>query len=56
MQEKVSVTPVLGRLKNLPLVITVRHHSASLMMPSSGPRDRILNPHQTVMIDSCNIC
>ena len=33
--------------KNLSLGITVRHHSASLLMPISDPRDRFFYPHHS---------
>ena len=35
------------------LRITVRHHSASLMMQNSYPRDRIFNSLLTTIKDSC---
>ena len=34
--------------------ITVRHHSASLVMPNSYHRDVIFNPHLTTIKDSYN--
>ena len=37
--------------KNPPLVITVWHHSASLVMPNDDHRDGILDPTLTLMID-----
>ena len=39
-------------LKILLLAITVRHHSASLMMPKSYPHDGIFNPYLTTIKDS----
>ena len=39
---------------NLSLGITVRHHSASLVMPISDPRDRFFYPHHTPMKDTYN--
>ena len=38
--------------KILSLGITVRHHSASLVMPISDPHDRFFYPHHTPMIDT----
>ena len=32
--------------------VTVRHHSASLVMPNSYPRDGIFNQHLTTIMDS----
>ena len=52
MQEKVSIMGVWCGQKNLSLGITVRHHSASLVMPISDPRDRFFYPHHTHMIDT----
>ena len=52
MQEKVSIMGVWCGLKNLSLGITVRHHSASLVMPISDPRDRFFYPHHTPMKDT----
>ena len=37
------------------LGITVRHHSASLVMPISDPRDRFFYPHHTHMKDTYNL-
>ena len=37
------------------LGITVRHHSASLVMPISDPRDRFFYPHHTPMKDTYNL-
>ena len=53
MQEKESMV-VWCELKIPSLRITVRHHSASLAMPNSYPRDRIFNPHLTAIKDSYN--
>ena len=52
MQEKESVMVVQCELKIPTLGITVRHHSASLVMPNSYPRDGIFNPHLTTIKDS----
>ena len=41
-----------ARKKNLSLGITVRHHSASLVMPISDPRDRFFYPHHTPKKDT----
>ena len=38
--------------KNLSLVITVCHHSASLVMPNSDPRDGFFYPTLAGVIDS----
>ena len=54
MQEKESVMVGRCELKIPSLGITVRHHSASLMMPNSYPRDGIFNPHITTIKDSYN--
>ena len=54
MQEKESITVVRCELKIPPLGITVRHHSASLMMPNSYLRDGIFNQHLTIIKDSYN--
>ena len=42
----------LHTIENLSLGITVRHHSASLVMPISDPRDRFFYPHHTPMKDT----
>ena len=47
MQEKESIMVVRYELKIPSLGITVRHHSANLVMPESYSRDGILNPHLT---------
>ena len=52
MQEEVSWVYGVER-KNLSFGITVRHQSASLVMPISDPRDRFFYPHHTSMKDSC---
>ena len=53
-QEKESLIRVRVGKKNPSLVITVWHHSASLVMPNSDPRDRYFYPTLTLMIDSYN--
>ena len=52
MQDKESIIVVRCELKIPSLGITVRHHSASLVMPNSYPRDGIFNPHLTTINDS----
>ena len=52
MQENKSVMVVRFELKIPSLGITVRHHSASLVMPNSYPRDEIFSPNLTTMKDS----
>ena len=52
MQEKESIMVAPCKLKSLSLVITVRHHSASLVMPDTYPRDGICNPHLKTIKDS----
>ena len=42
-------------LKILSLKITVRHHSARLVMQNSYPCDRIFNPHLTTIKDSYSL-
>ena len=49
MLEKETIMVVRCELKIPSLGITVRHHSARLMMPNSYPRDRIFNPHRTAI-------
>ena len=44
---------VLFDLKIPSLGITVRYHSASLVMPNSYPRDGIFIPNLTTIKDSC---
>ena len=55
MQEKESIMVVRCELKILSLRITVRHHSASLVMPNSYPRDENSNPHLRTIKDSYNL-
>ena len=55
MQEKESVMVVRFELKIPSLGITGRHHSASLKMPNSYPRDGIFNPNLTTINDSYNL-
>ena len=52
MQDKESIMPVPCKLKILSLGITVGHHSTSLLMPNSYPRDGIFNTHLTTIKDS----
>ena len=54
MQEKESIMVVRCELKipSLRIHVTVRHHSGSLMMPNSYPRDGIFNQHLTTIKDS----
>ena len=54
-QEKESNIRVRVGKKNLSLVITVCHHSASLVMPNGDPRDGFLYPTFTLMMDSYNL-
>ena len=49
MQERVSIMGVWCGWKNLSIGITFRHHSASLVMPISDPRDRFFYSHHTAM-------
>ena len=49
MQEIESVMVVWFKLKIPSLGITAWHHSASLVMPSSYPRDGIFNPNRTTI-------
>ena len=42
------------RIENSVTRVTVRHRSASLMMPNSYPRDRIFNTHLETIKDSYN--
>ena len=51
-QEKLSIIGVWCGQENLSLGITVRHHSASLVMPISDPRDRFFYPYHTPMKDT----
>ena len=41
--------------KNTPLVITVCHHSASLMMPIGDPRDGFFYPTLILMMNFYNV-
>ena len=54
MQEKESIMVVRCELKIPSLGITVRHHSASPVMPNSYPRDGIFNQYLTSIKDSYN--
>ena len=40
------------QIENSVTLVTVRHHSASLVMSNSYPRDRIFNQHLTTIKDS----
>ena len=55
MQEKESTMVVWCELKILSLGITVRHHSANILMPNSYPHDWTFNAHLTTIKDSYNI-
>ena len=55
MQERESIMTVRCELKIPSLGITVRHHSASLVMPNCYPCDEIFNPHLTTIKDSYNL-
>ena len=55
MQEKESIMIVWCELKIPSLGITVRHHSASLVMPNSNLRDGIFIPHLTTITDSYKV-
>ena len=50
-QEKASIICVRMR-ENPSLVITVCHHSASLVMPNGDPRDGYFYPILKLMMDS----
>ena len=39
-------------IENSVMRVNVRHHSASLLMPSSYPSDRIFNLHRRTIMDS----
>ena len=52
MRKIESVIVVRCEFKIPSLGITVRHHSASLVMPNSYPRDGIFNPNLTTIKDS----
>ena len=49
MLEKESIMVIRCQLKITWLGITLRHHSASLVMPNSYPRDGMFNPHLTII-------
>ena len=51
-QEKESISRVRVGSKNLPLGITVCHHSGSLVIPNGDPRERFPYPTLSLMIDS----
>ena len=55
MQEKESIMVVRYGLKIPSLGITVRHQSASLMIPNSYPHDGIFSPHLTTIKDSYSL-
>ena len=55
MQEKESIMVVRCESKIPSLEITVRLHSASLVMPSSYPRVGIFSPHLTTIKDSYSL-
>ena len=52
LQEKEYTMVVLFKLKIPSLVISVQHHSVSLVMHSCYPRGGIFNPHLTNIKDS----
>ena len=45
----------LLQIENSVTRVTVRHHSASLVMPNSYPRDGIFNQHLTTIKDSYSL-
>ena len=49
MQEKETLTVVRCKLNSVTRV-TVRHHTTSLVMPKSYPRDGTFNPHPTTIL------
>ena len=51
-KKKESIFRVMVGLKNPSLVITICHHSVSLVMPIGDPRDGFYYPILTLMIDS----
>ena len=55
MQEKEFTMVDRCELKIPSLGITVRHHSASLLLPNSYPQDGIFNLHLTAIKDSYNL-
>ena len=61
MQEKESIMVLRCKLK-IPSLVTIRHHSASLVMPNSYPHNGIINQHLTTIAeifflpqDNCNL-
>ena len=56
MQQKAESTMVVRcELKIPSLGITVRNHSASLVIPNTYPRDGNVNPHLTAIKDSYSL-
>ena len=55
MQEKESIMVVWCELKITSLGITVRDHSASLVMSNSYPHDGIFNSHLITIKDSYKV-
>ena len=55
MQEKESIMVVRCGLKIPSPGIIVRHHSTSLVMPNSYPRDGIFNPDLSTINDSYSL-
>ena len=55
IQEKKSIMGVRGRVKNPFLGITVRHQSASIVVPNSYPRNGFFSVHLALMKDSYNL-
>ena len=53
MQGKESIKFVRCELKIPSFEMTVRHHSESLVMPNSYPRDGIFNSHPTIIKVIC---
>ena len=51
MQEKIH-NGCSVRIENSATRVTIRHYSASFVMPNSYPRDEMFNPHITHMKDS----
>ena len=51
MQEKKIHNGCLMQIENSVTRVTVRHHSASLVMPNSYPGDGIFNPYLTTVKD-----
>ena len=54
-QEKESIICVRMGLKKPSLAITICHHSASIVMSNSDPRDGFFYPTLTLMIDSYTV-